>query len=214
MRNGAEICGQTISTGYVACHAIKCRFPVIIWPETAFAGLLDREAALFKETVWSALPFDGWMITGVPRFDETGRLFNSAALVGLRVKWRHSIQNADLFPSVNLCRFGRGCHLLMRLLARWISPADENVVFDLPGYGLIQVQICYEAIFPKMISRGRPDILVNLTNDAWFGNTPDPGSILPRPECGVLKKVYRHTCCQYGFLLRLTGGRNWRRSIE
>ena len=54
---------------------------LIIWPETAFAGLLDREAALFKETVWSALPFDGWMITGVPRFDETGRLFNSAALV-------------------------------------------------------------------------------------------------------------------------------------
>ena len=149
---------------------------LIIWPETAFAGLLDREAALFKETVWSSLPFDGWMITGVPRFDDTGRLFNSAALV------RPSGEVESLYSKRRLVPFGefvpfRSWLPFADALAGPVdfSPADENVVFDLPGYGLIQVQICYEAIFPKMISRGpRPDMLVNLTNDAWFGNTPGP----------------------------------------
>lgn len=149
---------------------------LIIWPETAFAGLLDREEALFRETVWSALPFDGWMITGVPRFDSFGRLFNSAALV------RPSGEVESLYSKRRLVPFGEFVPFRTWLpfadaLAGPVdfSPAAENVMFDLPGYGLIQIQICYEAIFPMMISRGpRPDMLVNLTNDAWFGNTPGP----------------------------------------
>ena len=36
--------------------------------------------------------------------------------------------------------------------------------------------ICYEVIFPGIASEGgeRPDWLVNVTNDAWFGHTPGP----------------------------------------
>ena len=49
---------------------------------------------------------------------------------------------------------------------------------------MIRPLICYEVIFPGlgagfggMFGNGqgpRPDILVNLTNDAWFGGTPGP----------------------------------------
>src|SRR5690606_30914735 len=36
--------------------------------------------------------------------------------------------------------------------------------------------ICYEAIFPQEISAeiGNSDAILNITNDAWFGNTPGP----------------------------------------
>jgi len=36
--------------------------------------------------------------------------------------------------------------------------------------------LCYEVIFPdKIIDRNdRPELLVNLTNDAWFGNSTGP----------------------------------------
>jgi apolipoprotein N-acyltransferase len=36
--------------------------------------------------------------------------------------------------------------------------------------------ICYEAIFPgaAVDPADRPDVLVNVTNDAWFGDTPGP----------------------------------------
>src|SRR5262249_46057571 len=38
--------------------------------------------------------------------------------------------------------------------------------------------ICYEDILPdfvnKLVAEGDPDLLVNLTNDAWFGNSTEP----------------------------------------
>ena len=36
--------------------------------------------------------------------------------------------------------------------------------------------ICYEVIFPGEIGTedGRADAMVNVTNDAWYGNTPGP----------------------------------------
>ncbi len=44
---------------------------------------------------------------------------------------------------------------------------------DLPSFG---VALCYEIIFPhKLIDQNdRPDILITLTNDAWYGQTPGP----------------------------------------
>ena len=44
---------------------------------------------------------------------------------------------------------------------------------DLPSFGAL---ICYEAIFPGQVvdQAHRPDWLVNITNDAWFGNSTGP----------------------------------------
>lgn len=40
------------------------------------------------------------------------------------------------------------------------------------------VLICYEDVLPaftnRMVSHAHPDLLVNITNDAWFGNTSEP----------------------------------------
>jgi apolipoprotein N-acyltransferase len=50
------------------------------------------------------------------------------------------------------------------------------------GKYLLSVNICYEDIFPghiRSLMRGRadrrkPDVLINLTNDSWYGNTTEP----------------------------------------
>src|SRR5208283_2130651 len=46
-------------------------------------------------------------------------------------------------------------------------------VASLPPFGPL---ICYEAIFPGQVAdeADRPDWLVNITNDAWFGNSAGP----------------------------------------
>jgi apolipoprotein N-acyltransferase len=42
----------------------------------------------------------------------------------------------------------------------------------------IAAMICYEDILPdfvnKLVAHGNPDLLVNLTNDAWFGDSTEP----------------------------------------
>ena len=45
-----------------------------------------------------------------------------------------------------------------------------------PGLPAVGGLICYEAIFPGAVVQGRerPGILINVTNDGWFGNTTGP----------------------------------------
>ena len=46
---------------------------------------------------------------------------------------------------------------------------------DLPGFGRIGVQVCYEIIFSgQVIGRERPRLLFNPSNDAWFGKWGPP----------------------------------------
>ena len=150
---------------------------LVVWPETAFAGLLDREGRLFRDTVWSVLPFDGHLITGVPRFDEQERLFNSAVLATPQGDVAALYDKRRLVPFGEFVPFRR----FLPFADAIAGPVDfsagaDRALFAVPGYGRLRLLICYETLFPGLGAgpRDRPDILVNLTNDAWFGNTPGP----------------------------------------
>ena len=150
---------------------------LVIWPETAFAGLLDREGELFRDTVWSVLPFDGRLITGVPRFDAEKRLFNSAALVTPRGDVEALYDKRRLVPFGEFVPFRRFLPFADAIAGPVdFSPGAANTLFAVSGYGKMRLLICYETLFPGIGagSGDRPDILVNLTNDAWFGRTPGP----------------------------------------
>ena len=56
------------------------------------------------------------------------------------------------------------------------SSGENNNIINLYNNKYnIGVLICYEIIFPgKVINGKRPNFLVNLTNDAWYGNTYGP----------------------------------------
>jgi apolipoprotein N-acyltransferase len=49
-------------------------------------------------------------------------------------------------------------------------------LLPIPGLPLALPLICYEAIFPAALIQGaqRPGVMVNVTNDGWFGNTTGP----------------------------------------
>jgi apolipoprotein N-acyltransferase len=55
------------------------------------------------------------------------------------------------------------------------GPAPRPLM-SLPRAVTFAPLICYEAIFPRAIVQGsvRPDYLVNVTNDGWFGDTTGP----------------------------------------
>jgi apolipoprotein N-acyltransferase len=54
------------------------------------------------------------------------------------------------------------------------GPGPSNIA--LPGLPSAAVLICYEAIFPHDLidPLQRPDWIINVTNDAWFGKSSGP----------------------------------------
>jgi apolipoprotein N-acyltransferase len=56
------------------------------------------------------------------------------------------------------------------------TPGDKVQAFDFHGHRL-GVMICYEDIIPafgRKLAKEDPHVLINITNDAWFGKTSEP----------------------------------------
>jgi apolipoprotein N-acyltransferase len=74
----------------------------------------------------------------------------------------------------------------MKKLLFFINKLTQNVGESQPGeitdpidtkFGPIGTLICYESIFPeisRMFARKDTTLLINITNDAWFGTTSAP----------------------------------------
>jgi apolipoprotein N-acyltransferase len=56
------------------------------------------------------------------------------------------------------------------------TAGDRHLALDVPGLPRVAASVCYEAIFPGefMPAGPRPGLILNVTNDAWFGDTPGP----------------------------------------
>jgi apolipoprotein N-acyltransferase len=54
--------------------------------------------------------------------------------------------------------------------------SGERRRFSVPGLPSVAASICYEAIFPGAVvgPLSQPGLILNVTNDAWFGTTPGP----------------------------------------
>lgn len=146
---------------------------VVIWPETASPYLLGRDATARRMIAEAAGGAPA--LVGSVRYDAQGRPRNSlfalepdGAIAGLYDKW-HLVPFGEYQPSWFFLPFqvvpGGG-------FAAGSGPATLRV----PGLPPFAPLICYEAIFPSQVvdEAARPDWIVNITNDAWFGNSTGP----------------------------------------
>ncbi|MEX1148113.1 MAG: apolipoprotein N-acyltransferase, partial [Sphingomonadales bacterium] len=156
---------------------------VIVWPETAVAYFLDREPAR-RFLIAEALPDAAYLITGTPRMEryEDGSidLWNSVQVIDGQGRIAATYDKTHLVPFGEylpmrdwLSRFG---------LSRFVpsdydfSAGDSLKTVRLPALPAFSALICYEIIFPGAVTRNddRPEWIVNVTNDAWYGNTSGP----------------------------------------
>jgi len=72
------------------------------------------------------------------------------------------------------------------------KPGVEHTLFDVKGAKLA-VLICYESVFPdltRLAVDAGADILVNITNDAWYGDSSAPYQLL---AMSAMRSVETHT---------------------
>ena len=145
---------------------------LILWPESAVTLPLDMAG----ETLAGALGASGGVpvLTGINRRDGED-WFNAAVIVT-------PAGVVETYDKVHLVPFGEYIPFrseVMRRLAGFsgfgFSPGAAVRAVDTP-LGRAVVHICYEAIFPGQVRRAgeRPRLLVQITNDAWFGRFAGP----------------------------------------
>ncbi|WP_393982809.1 apolipoprotein N-acyltransferase [Xanthobacter nonsaccharivorans] len=157
---------------------------VLVWPESAFPFIYEREpwaAADVAET----LPANVTLVTGAIRYDQPPEGQVSPFFNSIRVLDAHG-RVLETTDKVHLVPFGEylplqatlerlGLEQLTRVRGGFSSGGTLQPL-RVPGLPLASPLVCYEIIFPgKVIPSGpRPGVLLNLTNDAWFGKTPGP----------------------------------------
>ena len=166
----------------IALSAAKGDKPVthIFWPETASTYYLAEDAARRKE-IAANIDASAFVITGVIRrdLDPEGntRFYNSLVAVDGLGRLVAGYDKSHLVP------FGEYMPLrkYIPLQALAASGADFTAgpgprSLRVLGLPLFSPLICYEAIFPGAVidNNDRPDFMVNLTNDGWYGNTTGP----------------------------------------
>jgi apolipoprotein N-acyltransferase len=159
----------------------------LIWPESAFPFLLDRDPRALAQ-IAALLPPGTTLVTGAAREGEplpgeTGRRFYNAIQV---VADDGTVLST--YDKMHLVPFGEYFPHFLDGFLRWVGlrqfvhvpggfeAGEWHSGFVVPGLPPVAATICYEAIFPgAVVAPGaRPGLILNVTNDAWFGNTPGP----------------------------------------
>jgi len=155
---------------------------LVVWPESAVPFLLTQEpGALFR--IGKILGSSKELVTGAVR-SEPGAVgasyYNSVYLLA------GDGTVSGIYDKVRLVPFGEYVPfkpVLERLgLTNLAGPLEgfeagyQPRVLTTSGSFSFLPMICYEAIFPGAAGAAgeAPSFLLNVTNDAWFGNTPGP----------------------------------------
>ncbi|MDQ2634414.1 MAG: apolipoprotein N-acyltransferase [Pseudomonadota bacterium] len=157
---------------------------LILWPETAVPFLFtERPDALVA--IGEMLQPGQVLVAGAVREEVTGdstapRYYNSVIAIDDggqifdAVDKVHLVPFGEYIPFAGVAaRFG-----IEQLVAGPMNFAagSQRHPLELPGAIRLSPFICYEIIFPELVAVDATSTqsIVNVTNDAWFGDTPGP----------------------------------------
>ncbi|MDE3060384.1 MAG: apolipoprotein N-acyltransferase [Pseudomonadota bacterium] len=152
----------------------------VVWPETATPYILSVREPL-THILGNSIPPGEILITGALRAEGTSenwQVWNS--LVALS----HEGGIVGSYDKIKLVPFGEFLPFRNLLPKAWLTPVGDKdfssgrqgQVLEWPGLPPLIPLICYEAIFPEMATdpSHRAQLLLNVTNDAWFGLSSGP----------------------------------------
>ena len=154
---------------------------LIVWPESAtpFYFLYDVKPTelVFEGIQQTATDY----LIGSPSFvqsDEVVRYFNSAYLISPLIKNMSKYDKTHLVPFGEYVPFKKWLPFLGKIVAQVgdfkAGMKGKTLLWKTERVG---VQICYEIIFPglsRAMAKNNASLLINITNDAWFGKTSGP----------------------------------------
>ncbi|MBU4238611.1 MAG: apolipoprotein N-acyltransferase, partial [Alphaproteobacteria bacterium] len=164
---------------------------VVVWPEGALPASANEVFASTDATaIAGALRPGQTLLMGLARGEADltapggGRYYNS--LFALADEGGPGLRIAAVYDKHRLVPFGEYLPLGSVMTAIGLRslvhmPSDFTAgptpaPIQIPGAPPAQILICYESLYPGFTpgAAGRPDWIVNASNDAWFGATSGP----------------------------------------
>lgn len=185
---------------------------LIVWPETSTPGALNQSPMVRKEVASIVGSTETPLLLGSSarsKFrvsDGEGRkYFNSAFLI----KDMNNLRRPQGYAKILLLPFGE--YLPHEKIIPWASlgapiiegyqPGKDIKVFDLHDFKFAAT-ICWENIFPDLVRqfvKNGAQFIVNITNEAWFGETAAPYQFLAMSVFrAVENRVYVVRCANTG----------------
>ncbi len=175
-------------------EAAKEKDDLVIWPETSVPGFLETEMGLMERMkalaegihtpILVGAPAEGPVAEGVyynsaVLFSEDGRVidrYDKMHLVpfGEYVPFKNVLSFVERFAPSPIGDFKRGEKPTVFKFFIERESKGTNLRWKLLKKVSFSCLICFEDIFPEIARRfvnGGALFLVNITNDAWFGNT-------------------------------------------
>ncbi len=156
-------------------EAANDRPGIVVWPESVLPSMPDQDPLVAESVGRATQASKAWLLAGGPYFDESGRRFNAVYVFA---------PNGNLvtrYEKVQLVPFGEyvpGREWLPFLDRYHVRETDfsAGAVHHLLQAGTVSIgpMICFESIFPQIgweLQRKGAQVVVIVTNDAWFGNT-------------------------------------------
>jgi len=171
---------------------------LIIWPETAAPFFFLRTPDLDAEVRKIAIESGAYLLFGSPAWELTAdgeRYFNRAYLLNPQGETVGSYSKAHLVPYgeyVPLRRFFPFIGKMVPMVGDF-AEGPVGATVSLPE-GAVGPLVCYESIFPYLsraqVANGAR-LLVNITNDAWFGKT---AAAYQHLSMAVIRAVENRVC--------------------
>ena len=150
---------------------------LIIWPETAIPVLHHQAEEFIQQMADKARSQNHDYLVGIPFKDlDSNKFYNGIIVIG---------SSNDTYYKQHLVPFGeylpfdkwlRPILNLMKIPMSDFSAGPNRKPVVLAANEIIGVSICYEDVFGEEIISALPDatLLVNISNDAWFGDSIAP----------------------------------------
>jgi apolipoprotein N-acyltransferase len=159
--------------------SIPFRPHLILWPETAVPFFFHENTPLSQSVYRVAQETGADILFGSPAYEKKGRTityYNRVYLLNVDGHY-------TFYDKVHLLPFGEYIPLkrFLPFVHRLVPAAGDFTpgkrLKTLGSDNLLGPLICYEAIFPEIsreLALQGAELLVNVTNDAWFGRTSAP----------------------------------------
>jgi len=150
---------------------------VIIWPETAVPTFYHLAKPFLKSLAQEARLNGSELLVGLPIYNEYSKTYyNSMVSLGRDEGFyekRHLVPFGEYFPFPS---FFNPITAYFNIPMSDFSPGDpEASIVKVAGIN-VGISICYEDAFGEEIAYSLPDakLLINASNDAWFGDSIAP----------------------------------------